>query len=52
MTLKRVSPNYIILEEDDKTIKVAVPFNYDPSALEELRFFADKEVLIEKSLPL
>jgi general secretion pathway protein E len=51
MTLKRVSPNYIILEEDDKTIKVAVPFNYDPLALEELRFFADKEVLIEKSLP-
>ncbi len=51
MQYEKYTPNYVILEENENQIKVAVPSDYDPLALEELRFFSDKEVLIEETLP-
>jgi len=45
--VEKVTPNYIVVEETDSYLKVVVPPNYDPLAVEELRFFTDKEVFVE-----
>jgi len=45
--IKKVSADYIVVEENDTTLKVLVPTNYNPLSLEELRFLTGKEVEIE-----
>lgn len=45
--VEKVTPNYIVVEETEDLLKVVVPPNYDPLAVEELRFFTDKEVIVE-----
>ncbi len=46
------SSDYIVVSEDEKTLKVDVPENYNPLELEKLRFFSGKDVVIEKTLPV
>ena len=45
--VEKVTPNYIVVEETDSYLKVVIPPNYDPLAVEELIFFTDKEVFVE-----
>ncbi len=51
MEVPKYCPDYIVVGEDDGTLKVVVPENYDPLRLEELRFFTTKDVEIEEVLP-
>ncbi|NPB05282.1 MAG: type II/IV secretion system protein [Aquificae bacterium] len=51
MKVSRYSPHFVVVAEDDKKLEVVVPPDYDPLALEELRFFSDKEVLVREVLP-
>jgi general secretion pathway protein E len=46
------SSDYIVVSEDEKTLRVEVPETYNPLELEKLRFFSGKDVVIEKTLPV
>ena len=51
MEFSKYGQTYIVIEEDEKTLKVAVPPEYNPAELEELRFFSGKDVEIKEILP-
>ena len=49
--LKKYTSDYIVVEENDTFIRVLVPPDYNPLAVEELRFFTNKEVEVEITDP-
>jgi len=51
LQLKKYTSDYIVVEENDNFIRVLVPPDYNPLAVEELRFFTNKEVEVEITDP-
>ena len=46
LSFERYTPNYVVLEEGE-SLRVAVPPDYDPFALEELRFLSGKDLRLD-----
>ena len=44
---EKYTPNYVVLEEGERELLVAVPPDYDPLALEELRFLSGKDLRLK-----